>query len=53
MSEATEYAESLNAREWPKFDWLLGPVEAFLAMHAKDGVSPWEDGAGGGASEEK
>jgi hypothetical protein len=35
------------------FDWLNEPVEAFLAMHAKDGVSPWEDDAGGGASEEK
>jgi hypothetical protein len=38
MVEATEFAESLNAREWPKFDWLLGPVEAFLAIRAK-GVS--------------
>jgi hypothetical protein len=53
MSEATEYAEALNARTWPRFDWLLGPVEAFLAIRAKSRVSPCEDDAGGGASEEK
>ena len=53
MSEAVEYAETLNAREWPRFDWLLEPVEAYLAMRSKDRVSPCEDDAGGGASEEE
>jgi hypothetical protein len=53
MAEATEFAESLNAREWPKFDWLLGPVEAFLAIRAKSRVSPCEDDAVSGASEAK
>jgi hypothetical protein len=32
MSEAVEYAETLNAREWPGFDWIKSPQEAFLAF---------------------
>ncbi len=52
MAEAVEFAEALNKREWPSFDWLLGPQEAFLAMRSKDSVSPCRDDAGGGASEE-
>ena len=32
MSEAVEFAESLNAREWPGFDWIRGPAEAYLAI---------------------
>jgi hypothetical protein len=39
MSEAVEYAETLNAREWPRFDWLRGPVEAYLAIRIKAQVS--------------
>ena len=34
-SEAVEYAEALNARTWPKFDWLSDPVEAYLAIRIK------------------
>jgi hypothetical protein len=52
MSEAVEFAESLNEKTWPRFDWLLEPVEAFLAMRSKDRVSPCEDDVDG-ASEEK
>ena len=35
MAEAVEYAEALNARTWPKFDWLSDPVEAYLAIRIK------------------
>ena len=52
-SEAVEYAEALNARTWPKFDWLSDPVEAYLAMRAKDRFSTCEVDVGGGASEQK
>ena len=38
-SEAVEYAEALNARTWPKFDWLSDPVEAYLAIRIKAQVS--------------
>jgi hypothetical protein len=30
--EATEYAETLNAKTWERFDWLLEPQEAYLAI---------------------
>ena len=33
MLEAVEYAETLNARTWERFDWLKSPQEAFLALH--------------------
>jgi hypothetical protein len=39
MSEAIELAEALNARTWPRFDRLLGPVEAYLAIRIKAQVS--------------
>lgn len=32
MAHATEYAETLNLRTWPKFDWCKSPTEAFLAL---------------------
>jgi hypothetical protein len=32
MSEAVEYAETLNARTWERFDWLQSPQEAYLAF---------------------
>jgi hypothetical protein len=32
MLEATEYAETLNAKTWERFDWLLEPQEAYLAI---------------------
>ena len=35
MAEAVEFAEALNARTWPRFDWLRGPVEAYLAIRIK------------------
>ena len=35
MAEAVEYAEALNARTWPKLDWLSEPVEAYLAIRIK------------------
>ena len=35
MAEAVDYAEALNARTWPKFDWLSEPVEAYLAIRIK------------------
>ncbi len=53
MSEAVELAETLNSRTWPKFDWLSEPVEAYLAMRAKDRFSTCEVDIGGGASEEE
>ena len=52
MSKGTDYDGGLNGREWPGFDWVLEPVQAFLALRAKGRVSPCEDDAGGGASEE-
>ena len=53
MSEAVEFAEALNSRTWPRFDWLSEPVEAYLAMRAKDRFSTCEVDVGGGASEQK
>ena len=53
MAEGVDYAEALNARTWSRFDWLSEPVEAYLAMRAKDRVSTCEVDVGGGASEEK
>ena len=53
MAEAVEYAEALNSRTWPRFDWLSEPVEAYLAMRAKDRFSTCEVDVGGGASEQK
>ncbi len=53
MSEAVEFAESLNARTWERFDWVRGPTEAFLAIRVKDLVSHCEDDAVGGDSEEE
>ena len=32
MSEAVEYAETLNRQTWERFDWLQSPQEAFLAF---------------------
>ena len=32
MSEATEYAETLNRQTWERFDWIKEPTEAFLAV---------------------
>ena len=32
MSEAVEFAETLNRQRWPSFDWLKEPQEAFLAF---------------------
>ena len=29
---ATAYAENLNKREWPGFDWCDSPTEAYLAL---------------------
>ena len=53
MAEGVDYAEALNARTWSRFDWLSEPVEAYLAMRAKDRFSTCEVDVGGGASEEK
>lgn len=53
MAHAVEYAEALNARTWPRFNWLSEPVEAYLAMRAKDRFSTCEVDVGGGASEQK
>ena len=32
MSEAVEYAETLNRQTWERFDWIKEPTEAFLAV---------------------
>jgi hypothetical protein len=32
MASATEYAEHKNRVKWPRFDWLLEPQEAYLAI---------------------
>jgi hypothetical protein len=32
MSEAVEYAETLNRQRWPSFDWIREPTEAYLAI---------------------
>ena len=32
MAEGVDFAEALNARTWSRFDWLLEPQEAFLAL---------------------
>ena len=32
MSEAVEFAETLNRQTWAGFDWLKAPEEAFLAF---------------------
>ena len=53
MAEAVEFAEALNSRTWPRFEWLSEPVEAYLAMRAKDRFSTCEVDVGGGASEQK
>jgi hypothetical protein len=53
LSEAVVVAEALNAREWPIFDWLREPVEAFLAIRVNGRVSPCEDDAGRGDCEEE
>lgn len=31
MSEAVEFAETLNRQRWPSFDWIKEPQEAYLA----------------------
>ena len=32
MSEAVEYAETLNRQTWERFAWIREPQEAFLAF---------------------
>ena len=32
MAEGVDFAESLNVRTWPRFDWIREPQEAFLAF---------------------
>ena len=32
MSEAVEFAETLNRQRWPSFDWIREPTEAYLAF---------------------
>ena len=53
MAEGIDFAEALNVRTWPRFDWLLGPVEAYLASRIQEQVSPCEAEDVEGASEEK
>jgi hypothetical protein len=53
MAEAVEFAEALNSRTWPKFDWLSEPVKAYSRSALKRRSRPCEADDVDGARKEE